>query len=291
MSKTLKFNKLKCSPQMSLKLTKRLSKFTCYDKQHLNILKQEWNNKHPNNKIKSKDEYQIWNELRKNMSNNCKNERCWLDQEFITDKITCKNHENIFSPKMPEKWKRNIYEWLNSNDIIKIMKQYESAYKFFKFIGPSPMDFDKKLYDGKCVWNDLCVFSIKNMINKNKRKIGIILNLDTHDLEGSHWVCLFIDLDKKFIFYFDSNGDKPPHEIGIFVQRVTKEYEELYKKTLKYSDNRDIEHQYKDGTCGIYSIYVVIELLLGKKTPEYIKRHRITDKLMTNYRFIYFNKD
>ena len=33
------------------------------------------------------------------------------------------------------------------------MKQYESKFKYFKFIGPSPIDFDKKKHFGNCVWN------------------------------------------------------------------------------------------------------------------------------------------
>ena len=35
-------------------------------------------------------------------------------------------------------------------------------------------------------------------------KIGVIFNLDKHDQSGSHWVAMFIDLENKFFFYFDS---------------------------------------------------------------------------------------
>lgn len=289
MSKTRRFNKLKCSPELTLQQTKRLSRFTCYDSKRLKSLKREWNNYNPDDKITDKDDFQIWKQLKQKMSKQCKDERCWLDQPFMEDKCKFKTHENIFSPKMPDKWKSNIYTWLNSNDIIKLMKQYKRAYPNFMFIGPSAIDFDSKDVFGNYVYAELANLDI-NSIKSKKNKIGIILNLDTHDKPGSHWVCMFIDLAKKFIFYFDSNGDKPPVEVDRFVDRIKKQSVQVYGKEFKYSDNRNIEHQYLDGTCGIYALYVIIELLMGKKTPAYLKKHRITDKMMTKHRFIYFNE-
>ena len=56
---------------------------------------------------------------------------------------------------------KNPYAWLNSDDIIKVMNQYEKKYKNFKFIGPSPIDFQDKKFYGNCVWEELCNFSIK----------------------------------------------------------------------------------------------------------------------------------
>ena len=55
---------------------------------------------------------------------------------------------------------------------------------------------------------------------KGKRKIGIIFNTDPHYLDGSHWICMFIDTRKKYIFYFDSNADKTPKQINNFVNKI-----------------------------------------------------------------------
>ena len=37
---------------------------------------------------------------------------------------------------------KNKNTWLNSLDISRVMKQYEDNYKNFRFLGPSPIDFN-----------------------------------------------------------------------------------------------------------------------------------------------------
>ena len=72
---------------------------------------------------------------------------------------------------MPLSWKKKPTTWLSSLDILKVMKQYENVYKSFVFIGPTPMDFDKRLYKNECVWNEICKFDLSEYIRKGKRKI------------------------------------------------------------------------------------------------------------------------
>ena len=43
---------------------------------------------------------------------------------------------------------------------IQIMKQYEKEYPSFRFIGPSPIDYDAHEYNGECVWEELCKFNL-----------------------------------------------------------------------------------------------------------------------------------
>ena len=63
-----------------------------------------------------------------------------------------------------------------------------------------------------------------------KNKIAIVFNLDRHDQPGSHWVSLFIDLECKFIFYFDSAGNPIPEEIKVLKDRLIKEAMEMHMK-------------------------------------------------------------
>ena len=42
------------------------------------------------------------------------------------------------------------------------------------------------------------------VIKKNINKIGIIFNTDPHNKSGKHWICLFIDLNKSFISFFEA---------------------------------------------------------------------------------------
>jgi len=167
------------------------------------------------------------------------------------------------------------------------MSQYEKHYDNFVFLGPSPIDFDDKKLFGTCVWEKICKFDLNTYIN-TKTKIGFIFNMDPHYKDGSHWMGLFVDIEKRFIFYFDSNGDKIPKRIKILVDRIIEQGNKL-KINLEFMSNAGKMHQMKDGQCGMYSLYFIIELLQGTKTPDYFKNHRITDEIMRDYRVKYYN--
>ena len=51
-----------------------------------------------------------------------------------------------------------------------LLKQYERKYKNFKFIGPSPIDFDSTKYVFTCVWEKLCNFDLKTILKIKKIK-------------------------------------------------------------------------------------------------------------------------
>jgi len=167
------------------------------------------------------------------------------------------------------------------------MAQYEKLYDNFSFIGSSPIDFDTIKYDGECVWPELCHFNIVNYNKQNINKIGISLNLDKHTDRGSHWVSIFIDLHKKFIFYFDSNGEPTPKQINILINRIHKQCKNKFDYDMKVIENSK-EHQRKNTECGIYSIYFLTSLLENKK-PEYFINERITDDEMFSLRNKFFN--
>tara|TARA_X000000368_G_scaffold418603_1_gene418948 strand:- start:1711 stop:2598 length:888 start_codon:yes stop_codon:yes gene_type:complete len=284
-----KFKTLKCSPNQDKKKLGDLKGISCYSKKNILEMKAIWNKKNTN-KITTNNPVEIWNFLKNNLSDKCYNELCWLNDQTFNSKID-KNKimKKIFRPFSPESWKNKPYEWLSSIDILKVMNQYQNKYSNFIFIGPSPIDFDNKSLMGTCVWDKLCKFNLNKYI-KHKSKIGIIFNLDPHYKDGSHWVALFIDIKKKFLFYFDSNGDKIPKEIKIFADRIIEQGNEL-NTNLKLMTNEDMEHQKKDGQCGMYTLYFIIELLKESKTPEYFKTHRITDEEMKKYRKKYFNSN
>jgi hypothetical protein len=268
-----------CAPKNSLD-------YTCYSSKSLNKLKSLWNKKHQENKIRTNNSKKIWNKLKKNLSKTCKSERCWLTQEFISNDLDNELKNNTFAPNAPSTWKKNPNEWLNSNDINKVMKQYEEAYPEFDFIGPSPIDFNNKKLFGQCVWNELCKFNLKSYIKKGKSKIGIIFNTDPHYLGGAHWICMFIDIKKKYLFYFDSNADATPQEIIKFTHTIRDQAAALGIK-LKYFKNTT-EHQKSDTECGMYVLYIITELVKGKKNPDSFEK-RVPDKNMVALRKILFN--
>jgi len=171
------------------------------------------------------------------------------------------------------------------------MKQYESAYKCFDFIGPSPIDFDTKKLYGECVWDELCNFSVEQQIKNKKTKIGIIFNTDPHNKPGQHWISMFINIKKKQIFFFDSTGDSPSPEIMKLVERIKKQGLELDKKIIfKYNSNEGVEHQYGNTECGVYSLFFIVHMLEDKLTEHYLKTHILKDEYINKFRKIYFNE-
>lgn len=279
----------KCSPEAVLNQPRSLRGKTCLSPTTLETLASLWNARHPDDQIPSglpPDTMLV--ELRKRLSRTCKQESCWI-----------KNHPQLkgelktaFAPVSPAEWRRNPEEWLSSTDILDVMHQYEKAYKCFEFIGPSPIDFDAKMAYGACVWEELCTFSLSDMLKKGKRKIGIIFNTDPHDKGGSHWISLFIDIRRKTIFFFDSVGRAAPAQVQAFVKRVQEQGHGANPRIdLTFDQNHPVEHQYGNSACGVYSLFFIVHMLEDKFTGGYLKTHVLPDAYIQKFRKVYFNED
>jgi hypothetical protein len=280
------FKNLQCSPNPENK-----KDYSCLDDTTLFKLKELWNLRHSDAKIVSNNPKDIWSQIKVYLKNVCNKESCWLKQQFVQGKLD-KELRNSFAPKSPEEWKKKPNEWLSSVDILDVMKQYERAYKCFEFMGPSPIDFDTKMYGSECVWPELCKFSLKEQIASGKTKIGIIFNTDTHDKGGEHWLSMFINIKKKDIFVFDSAGDMPDKEIQVLIDRIVKQGTQLaIPITFKVDYNYPVEHQLGSSACGMYSLYFIVHMLEDKLTGHYLKTHTIRDKFVDKFRKIYFNED
>ena len=274
------FNVLNCHPKTTRKND------SCYNDETIQLLKDNWNKKH-NDKITSTNPRQIWKEL-KNKITECKNEMCWLDKTLNDSSKVKSIKKKTFVPVAPlMNWKK-YNNWLSSTEFNEVMEQYMDIYKNFLYLGPSTIDFDTKI-NGICIWPELCNLSIQKEMSKGKDKFGIVLNLDKHTGKGSHWVAMFIDLKKKFIFFFESTGTILPKEVKVFTERIKNQCEEL-GITMRTINNLRIRHQYGTSECGMYCLFFIISVLKEDKTPEYFLRGRIKDSDVEKYRSIYFNK-
>lgn len=195
---------------------------SCFTLKSLKNIAQNWNNEHPENKIKISNSKRIlWHDIFKKLrkSINCPDELCWLDSKY-TEEIDIEH----FKPIIPYEWNKNKTMWLNTMDIANVLNQYHKKYKDFQFIGPVPIDFNSPLGDtGICVVEEMCKINIGKLFKNGKRKIGIVFNLDPHNEKGSHWVSMFINLNNGGIYYFDSYGLEPKEEIKNFMKRVHKQ--------------------------------------------------------------------
>ena len=286
------FKEVSCAPRDETDPSiNETNDFSCYSSKSLEKLKTLWNKRHPDQKIVDTDPRAIWNNLKNNMNRVCHQEACWLRQSFASSDIDKEMLHYTFAPQAPKEWKKNIHEWLSSVDIANSLKQYENAVPSFLFIGPSPVDFDKVLEDGECVWDELCNFDIMKHVKNGKPKIGVVFNTDPHDKPGEHWVSMFIDVRAKVIFFFDSTGDRPQNRIRALMKRVREQGEANGIHFKEYIN--DINHQKNDSECGVFAIFMIIHMLLGKITVHDFldKKKKLTDKYMQRFRRKFFNVD
>jgi len=256
-----------CAPSKTKK------KFSCYSDLDLQKLKRKYNLTHKK-KITTNNSKQIWKELGKTLQ--CDKESCFAS------KLKMKTLN--FAPKHPESWNTNPTEWLSSDDITSVLRQYEFAYPEFKYIGPSPADFYFR-ENGTCVWEELCKFDVHEM-RKKKTKVGIIFNLDTHEGGGSHWVAVFMDLIGKKMYYFDSTGSSMKDEKHIY-----KFYEKVKAQDTDYKliENHPVEHQFGNSECGIYALFFTIVMLHTSNFKLFKNTKTFKDKNMVALRKKFFN--
>jgi hypothetical protein len=277
------FIKLKCSPKI------QENDFTCYSNESLMKLKSLWNARHPDVIIKSNEPREIWASLKEHLKNICNKESCWLKQNFASSGIDKEMLNYTFAPKSPDDWKKNPNEWLNSIDIENVMKQYEKEFPYFDFIGAAPIDFDSPKMYGECVWEELCHFDLNISIRNGKNKIGFIFNTDPHYLSGSHWISMFVNLKQKYIFFFDSTGNPPPKEVKKLIKKITEQGKAV-GIDFRYIENNK-HHQKKPTECGMYSLFMIINLLRDVKKPEDFIVDTFPDEEMQKFRKLYFNSD
>lgn len=212
--------------------------------------------------INSKAE--LWQEIYKKLNALCKSEYCWIDLSFIKSipdpQLQQKLKDFTFKPQMT----KTRYTWLSTNDINNVMKQYSKLSRAFYYIGALPSDFYKYT-------------SIDTTLMYKYSLLAIIFNLDAHHQQGSHWVSLVIDNNIQSIEYFDSIGDPPNQNIKQFISLLR-----MYLPGHVVRINK-IKHQYKNSECGTYSMFYIIQRLLGS-TFEKLTQHVIKDKSMNKFR-------
>ena len=265
----------------------RLNDGTCYSAKTLLQLREMYNQKFPGRPIQSTDPHEIYAALRRSFAGKCHRETCFVKMLSSDRHVRGKMLEE-FAPPAPSEWADNPQAWLSSDDLQRAGRQMQNAHPEFLFLGPSPSDYDFMLSKTECVWPELCKFQLADAIRDGKTKIGCVFNIDTHELDGSHWTALYIDVKKRSIFYFDSTGDPIPKNILRFVKTVQKQAAAL-GTPYSFDSNAGVEHQFGDTECGIYSIYFLRSLLTGKMTGGHLKSHVIRDREMQKFRGVYFN--
>jgi hypothetical protein len=217
-------------------------------------------------------------------------------------------HNDTFRPSGPSK----KYDWLSTTNINEVVSQYEEKYDDFVFLGAVPNDFEELPILG------LSNINFDEFLKNKKTKLGMVINLDTHNQSGSHWVALYTDLLNNKIYYFDSVGKKPGKRVKKFNNRILKymynkknnkdinideiigllnktdknvstKYYKMLNNKLKDFDIRynNIQHQQNNSECGVYSINFILRIVKGESFDD-ITKNITTDDEVNKCRKIYF---
>lgn len=218
----------------------------------------------------------------------CKTERCWIDKAPLDSKKKNQILKAYFRPSMPDEWVSDPDQWLDSNNIADVMKQYEETYPHFKFFGTNPIDFaapDPYNSDAaakkQCLIDSICKLNLKDLMAKGKTHLGFVYNLDPSNKGGSHWIASFTDIPAHRTYYFDSYGIKPPHQIARFMRSLT-----LQDPQMKLRSN-GIKFQYGDSECGMYSLYFLIRMLEGDNFREFCKRAPKDERMLALRKWLF----
>lgn len=276
------------------------SSYTCFDKRHLIELANEWNRSHQTRtktkthkkiRIKHQTKRQLWTALQQRMMKECDSEFCWVRHPLLRSKGERVEKES-FRPRRPVSWKKKPNDWLSNVDILRVLEQYESIYEHFLFIGPVPIDFEKKFSSKPldCVSPELCQMNLQEWWDDGVRSVGIVFNLDPHDMSGSHWVALYVDLKEGSIQYYDSYGMNAPDEVRVLMSSFAQQGNNLSRRSgpeFRTMVNRK-RHQFQNSECGVYCIHFITHMLEGGSFEDYVSAG-LNDRQMQSFRSVFYN--
>jgi len=294
----------KCAP------SKKFSDGSCYTLESLKLIASKYNEKSKDKIDITDDKQELVKDLTNAFSKTCDTQSCWLRLDVVKNIDDKDIHENTFRPEGPNK----KYDWLSTTNINDVLSQYEDLHKDFLFLGAVPNDFEELPMLG------LSNINFDNYVKEGKTKLGMVINLDTHDQTGSHWVALYTDLSNNQLYYFDSVGKKPGKRIKRFNNKIIKylynkdknknieigqiagminnlddkkkksKYVKLLGKKLQNFDIRynNIQHQQQNSECGVYSINFILRIVKGESFDSIV--NNITpDEKVNQCRKVYFN--
>lgn len=224
-------------------------------------------------------------------------DHCLLDRaKGISEEEKKSLRTTYLRPRMPKAWANDPDMWLDNYNIMDVMRQYETAFPWFKFLGVFPIDFSapnpylkgsggKKKTNNQCLYKETCTIQLKKEYANGRRGIGMIFNLDPHYKGGSHWVALYIDLhnlQKPIIGYFDSYGMETPPMIARLMKSFLLQIPEC---DLVYNARR---FQYSNSECGMFSMYFILCMIHGIRMEDFCK-DAIHDDAMLELRNVLFS--
>jgi hypothetical protein len=228
------------------------------DARELNALRIAYNKEHPREKPIKKGA-SVWTEITARLKATCR---------AATPECIVRNL--IHKPSAPMSWKVSDLEWLSSDDIDDVQKEYAKLIPDYLYIKSVPIDFNTHSETGKCLVSALCSLDLRDIYKKKYRRVGIVFNTDISTGPGEHWIAAFCDFRDHLAYpqmtFFDSYGQKPEPQIQELMNRWASQMPGM---KLQYND---VRHQYKDAQCGMYCLYFLhcslFDIPMKDKVPD-----------------------
>lgn len=260
---------------------------TCFKKDQLELIANIINSKEQKQVIPVTTLKKTHAKIKEHFKNECGDkEYCWLEHlDYDARRVLY----DVFRPKRPLEWSNNPRTWLNNNDIKVVMKQYEKLHKDFEFLGVFSIDFSQ--YHGStCISNlmdnfNMCTFDIKQIKAKKHKRFAFVLNLDTINEPGSHWVALYCNLNPKLanfgIYYYDS-VTSPAHQdvkkfMNLVKSQVLRDHPRLGKR-FELEFNK-VQRQFKNTECGMFCITYLTQCVKNIPFKEICARMKKDDDI------------
>jgi hypothetical protein len=249
-----------------------------FDEEAIERLREVYNKEHPRETpIRKASAEAMWTELQRRFREKCK-----------TGQAECIVASLLRKPKAPKEWALNREEWLSSDDIDAVEKNYMEVFPDYYYVATVPIDFDLKSETQTCLISALCSMKLKDLYDKGKHRIGIVINTDPHDGPGQHWVAVFADIRPELqyprVTYFDSYAAVPEKEVKTLMKRWKDQWDAtgLHSEGMKMTFNKT-RHQYKDSECGMYCLYFHYACLMNIPMNE-----RMPDDVVNSFRNLLF---
>jgi len=222
----------------------------------------------------------LLSELKSRFESVCHGDEYCLTQQTFMNELVDEMYDDILEGTFRTMGPHKKREWLRTDNINDIMKQYESVYSDFKFLGAVPLDCNDYSH---CSLHSI---NYKKYIKNGINKFGIIFNHDKFGKPGSHWVALYIDVTEGQINYCDSTGNNPIENINNVINTFNKFYESTYNTKPKLMINR-LSYQTDSSECGVYACNFIIRRLGGESFDSIVK-NSLSFEQINSCRNVYF---
>lgn len=250
--------------------------------------------------INSNDPNKIVSEAKK--ATDCKTEKCVIEK--MSDVLGKQRVSAVINTKFKVDGPVDN-SLLNNFNIDETLKQFN-----VKFTNFFPYNFNMLNYREYRFVNGhveagpdtLETIPISGLINDFKCA-GCIINTDTYQGNGKHWMALFADWrdpNAATVEFFNSSGNAPTAPWVLWMERSRDFLVTNGIKIRKIRDasgfDRDLlrvsnkRHQQSKTECGVYSLFYIYARL-NRIPPEYFMDNFIPDQLIFEFRQHLFNGD